>query len=44
MPILSLYYVEKFQSYLGHFPGRERDEHDVTGYYAALAQNMINNG
>lgn len=22
----------------GHFPGRERDEHEVRGYYAALAQ------
>jgi Fic family protein len=22
----------------GHFPGRERDEHEVKGYYAALAQ------
>ncbi len=21
----------------GHFPGRERDEHEVKGYYAALA-------
>jgi len=23
----------------GHFPGRERDEHEVKGYYAALAQS-----
>jgi Fic family protein len=22
----------------GHFPGRERDEHEIKGYYAALAQ------
>ena len=22
----------------GHFPGRERDEHEIKGYYAALTQ------
>lgn len=27
--------------YQGHFPGRERDEHEVKGYYAALSQVEI---
>lgn len=30
--------VEKVLKYDGHFPGRERDEEEVKGYYAALAQ------
>jgi hypothetical protein len=30
--------VEKVLMHHGHFPGRERDEHEVKGYYAALNQ------
>lgn len=30
--------VKKVLTLKGHFPGRERDEHEVKGYYAALAQ------
>src|SRR5690349_15510084 len=30
--------VKKVIQFEGHFPGRERDEHEVKGYYAALAQ------
>lgn len=30
--------VEKVINLKGHFPGRERDENEVRGYYAALAQ------
>lgn len=30
--------VEKVVQHKGHFPGRERDEREVKGYYAALAQ------
>jgi len=30
--------VEKVLKHQGHFPGRERDEHEVKGYYAALIQ------
>jgi Uncharacterized conserved protein len=30
--------VEEVLKHQGHFPGRERDEHEVKGYYAALAQ------
>lgn len=30
--------VKKVITLKGHFPGRERDEHEVKGYYAALAQ------
>lgn len=30
--------VEDVLKHEGHFPGRERDEHEVKGYYAALAQ------
>ena len=30
--------VKKVITLKGHFPGRERDEHEVLGYYAALAQ------
>src|SRR5579872_3921469 len=28
--------VEEVIKHKGHFPGRERDEHEVKGYYAAL--------
>jgi Fic family protein len=30
--------IEEVLKHQGHFPGRERDEHEVKGYYAALAQ------
>lgn len=30
--------IQKVIQLEGHFPGRERDEHEVKGYYAALAQ------
>jgi Fic family protein len=30
--------IQKVIQLDGHFPGRERDEHEVKGYYAALAQ------
>lgn len=30
--------VEVILKHQGHFPGRERDEHEVKGYYAALTQ------
>jgi Fic family protein len=30
--------VEEILKHEGHFPGRERDEHEIKGYYAALAQ------
>ncbi|MDB6080931.1 MAG: hypothetical protein JWO53_203 [Chlamydiia bacterium] len=30
--------VEKILKHEGHFPGRERDEQEVKGYYAALTQ------
>ena len=30
--------VEAVLRHKGHFPGRERDEHEIMGYYAALAQ------
>jgi Fic family protein len=30
--------VKKVLQHKGHFPGRERDEYEVKGYYAALAQ------
>ncbi|PCI94714.1 cell filamentation protein Fic [Candidatus Aerophobetes bacterium] len=30
--------VKEVIQHEGHFPGRERDEHEVKGYYAALAQ------
>jgi Fic family protein len=30
--------VKQVLTLKGHFPGRERDEHEVKGYYAALAQ------
>ena len=30
--------VEEVLKHEGHFPGRERDEHEVKGYYAALKQ------
>lgn len=30
--------VEVVLKHHGHFPGRERDEHEVKGYYAALSQ------
>jgi Fic family protein len=30
--------IKKVIQLKGHFPGREQDEHEVKGYYAALAQ------
>jgi Fic family protein len=30
--------IEIVLNHKGHFPGRERDEHEVKGYYAALTQ------
>lgn len=30
--------IKKVIELQGHFPGKERDEHEVKGYYAALAQ------
>ncbi|WP_341790024.1 Fic family protein [Rickettsia endosymbiont of Polydrusus tereticollis] len=30
--------IEVILKHEGHFPGRERDEHEVKGYYAALTQ------
>ena len=30
--------IEAVLKHKGHFPGRERDEHEVKGYYAALTQ------
>ena len=30
--------VESVLKHQGHFPGRERDEHEIKGYYAALTQ------
>lgn len=30
--------IEKVLKYEGHFPGRQRDEQEVKGYYAALTQ------
>lgn len=35
---LDPYQVEVVLNHAGHFPGRERDEREVKGYYAALAQ------
>lgn len=35
---LSADQVEEVLKHQGHFPGRERDEHEVKGYYAALTQ------
>jgi len=35
---LSPYQVEEVLKHEGHFPGRERDEYEVKGYYAALAK------
>ena len=35
---LSPLQVEEVLKHAGHFPGRERDEHEVNGYYAALTQ------
>lgn len=36
--VLSPNQVERVLKHEGHFPGRERDEHEVKGYYAALTQ------
>ncbi|MFA7335424.1 MAG: Fic family protein [Candidatus Obscuribacterales bacterium] len=36
--VLSPSQVERVLKHDGHFPGRERDEHEVKGYYAALTQ------
>ncbi|HEY4831350.1 MAG TPA: Fic family protein [Waddliaceae bacterium] len=36
--ILSPDQVEKVLKHKGHFPGRERDEQEIKGYYAALTQ------
>lgn len=36
--ILSASQIEEVLKHEGHFPGRERDEHEVKGYYAALTQ------
>jgi Fic family protein len=36
--ILSKTQVEEVLKHEGHFPGREHDEHEVKGYYAALTQ------
>lgn len=30
--------IQEVIQFAGHFPGKERDEHEVKGYYAALAQ------
>ena len=30
--------IEAVIKYDNHFPGRERDEHEIKGYYAALTQ------
>ena len=30
--------IERVLKYKGHFPGREREEHEVKGYYSALMQ------
>lgn len=30
--------IEEVLKYEGHFPGREREEHEVKGYYSALAE------
>ena len=30
--------IEKVLNHAGHFPGRERDENEIKGYYAALTQ------
>jgi len=30
--------IDQVLSHQGHFPGKERDEHEVKGYYAALTQ------
>ena len=35
---LDLQQIKKVITLKGHFPGRERDEYEVKGYYAALAQ------
>lgn len=35
---LKLEEIQEIIQLEGHFPGRERDEHEVKGYYAALAQ------
>jgi Fic family protein len=35
---LSPQQIEEVLKYEGHFPGKERDEHEVKGYYAALTQ------
>ncbi|MEK6733651.1 MAG: Fic family protein [Pseudomonadota bacterium] len=35
---LSPQQVEEVLKHQGHFPGRERDEHEVKGYYASLSQ------
>lgn len=35
---LSAHQVDQILKYEGHFPGRERDEHEVKGYYSALTQ------
>ena len=36
--ILSPKQIKEVLKHEGHFPGRERDEHEVKGYYAALTQ------
>ena len=36
--LLNLQQIKEVITLQGHFPGRERDEHEVKGYYAALAQ------
>ncbi len=35
---LAAHEIEAVVKHKGHFPGRERDEHEVKGYYAALMQ------
>ncbi|MES2615210.1 MAG: Fic family protein [Bdellovibrionota bacterium] len=35
---LELQQIDDVLKHKGHFPGRERDEHEVKGYYAALTQ------
>lgn len=36
--VLSVRQIEEVLQHEGHFPGRERDEKEVKGYYAALVQ------
>jgi Fic family protein len=36
--VLSPDQVTKVLKHKGHFPGRERDEHEIKGYYSALTQ------